>query len=92
MDFVIEMAKAANVNEVQDIQSAILNILNPIFGDSVKSMIVHYYDSSQPQELLDLAHHLLAGYMDEKVAEAKLRKVMEKFPAIRAAVGYKWAE
>jgi hypothetical protein len=66
------------ITEQRDIKEELINILTPIFGESVKKIIVDNYDSKHPNELLDMANHLLSGYMGESNAKNMLKKVMEK--------------
>jgi hypothetical protein len=69
-----------------DIKTEILSILSPIFGENVKKIIEENYDSKKPFELVELAYHMLSGYMGEKNADKLLENLLNKFPKIKVGV------
>jgi hypothetical protein len=61
-----------------DIKEEITKILTSIFGEGVKKILIEHYDSNKPEELIDLAYHMLAGYMGEKNANRILKDILKK--------------
>jgi hypothetical protein len=67
-----------------DIKEEIVNILAPIFGKSVIKLVEDNYDSNNPKELVEMADHMLSGYMGEDNAKNMLKKILEKIPHEKA--------
>ncbi len=59
------------------VKSDVVSVLTPIFGDSVKTMIEQQYDD--PKEILDVAKHMLTGYMGEQNAVKILNKIYHQY-------------
>jgi len=56
----------------------VLKILEPIFGDSVKKMIVSNYSENNPKELILLSTVMLNNYMGEENAKKLIDKLVKK--------------
>ena len=69
----------------EGIKTEVIRVLKPIFGQEVEVLLEKYYDSNNPKEILDLAFHMLTGYMDEKIAENIISGIKKKFPNINYA-------
>ena len=65
-----------------DLKSEVIQILRPIFGDEVQKLLNEYYDSNNKEELINVARHMITGYMDEKIADRILMKLIKKFPEL----------
>ncbi len=65
----------------KDLKEEIIKIMTPIFGEEVKKLISENYDSKNPNELLELAHHMLVGYMGEKNADRILENITKQSEA-----------
>jgi len=59
----------------KDIKEELIKIMAPIFGEEVKKLIESNYDSNKPGELLELAEHMLTGYMGAENADRILKKL-----------------
>ncbi|NTV23676.1 MAG: hypothetical protein HGA85_04850 [Nanoarchaeota archaeon] len=70
----------------EDIKTELLKILTPIFGKDVQKLIQDNYDSSKPDELIALAHHMLSGYMGEDNANKKLTAFLSRFPKLKLRI------
>ncbi len=68
------------------IKEEVLKVLTPIFGDNVRKIINEYYDSNKPEEIIELAHHMLSGYMGKKNADRILKKIIQNYPKIKFRV------
>ncbi|MBS3130899.1 hypothetical protein J4212_00545 [Candidatus Woesearchaeota archaeon] len=55
-------------------KSEIIEILAPIFGKSIQDTIEAFYDEGHPQELYNMAHHMLSEIMGPKNAETILSR------------------
>ncbi len=69
-----------------DIKEELINLLTPIFGEAVKRILTEHYESSNPQEIVEVAHHLLVGYMGEKNADRLIGNVLKKYPNLKIAI------
>ncbi|MCM2325093.1 MAG: hypothetical protein NDI94_01400 [Candidatus Woesearchaeota archaeon] len=69
-----------------DLKSEIISVLSPIFGESVRNMIEDNYDSKNPSELIEMAHHMITGYMGEENANRLLDKIIKKYPKLEIKV------
>ena len=58
-----------------DIKTEILSLLTPIFGNGVKKLIDDNYENNEA-ELIELARHMLTGYMGKDYAEKQLKKII----------------
>jgi hypothetical protein len=65
------------------LKSEVISVLLPIFGESVKKMIDDNYEEKNPDELIDVAHHMISGYMGEENADKMLQKIMKKYPKVK---------
>lgn len=70
----------------KDLKSEIINLLTPLFGEGVKDLIVEYYDNKNPQELVEIARHMLVAYLGEDAADSILQQILEEFPDIKIRV------
>lgn len=59
------------------VKSEVILVLSPIFGNSVKAMIEQQYDD--PKEILELAKHMLTGYMGEENAVKILSRIYHTY-------------
>jgi hypothetical protein len=66
-----------------DLKEKIIHILTPVFGEEVKKIIEDNYTSKKPEELVQLAYHMLSGYMGEQNAKKLLQKVLKDNPKIQ---------
>jgi hypothetical protein len=71
---------------MMDLKSEIISVLLPIFGESVRNIIEENYDSKNPSELIEIAHHMITGYMGEDNANRILEKITKKYPKIKIKV------
>ena len=69
----------------QEIQK-VLDKLNSTYKKLGESNPFENYDSSKPEELIVLAHHMLAGYMGEDNADKKLNQILSRFPRLKLRV------
>ena len=69
-----------------NIKSEVIKVLTPIFGEEIKKMLTEYYDSGNPNEILEVAYHMLTGYMDKKIADRVIARLLEKFPDVKMEV------
>lgn len=60
------------------IKQELTRVLSSIFGDSIKITIEEYYESNKLEELIELAEHMLTGYMGEENADRLLAKIIAK--------------
>lgn len=70
----------------KDLKDELIKIMAPIFGEEVKQLIAANYDSNKPEELLDLAHHMLTGYMGEKNADRILESLIRSYPGVKLKI------
>jgi hypothetical protein len=66
-----------------NIKEELIKILSPIFGEAVKRFLEEHYDSTHPEELIEVAHHMLSGYMGESNANKILKSVLDKYPKLK---------
>jgi hypothetical protein len=59
----------------KDIKEELIAIMAPIFGEEVKKLIESNYDVNKPEELFELAEHMLTGYMGAENANRILKKL-----------------
>src|SRR3989344_3051973 len=68
---------------MESIKEAIIRLLVPLFGEGMRSPINRLYGEDDPQEMIDLAHHMLAELWGRKNAERALQSVIARFPELR---------
>jgi len=61
------------------IKDEVINLLVPIFGAGIKDMVEKYFDADNPQELIDMAHELLAKFMGNKNTDKEINEIIKKF-------------
>jgi len=73
-----------NSKEKESVKLEVTKILEPIFGEDVKKIIVGYYDD--PADMIKLTHNMLSNYMGEKNTKKLLKNIFKKFPKLRKEV------
>ena len=61
-----------------NIREEVINVLIPIFGESIRAKIENYYDSKNPDELVNLAYHIIEEYAGEERAKKLLKNLLEQ--------------
>ena len=61
-----------------DIRIEISNLLKSKFGDEIEKILKSYYEDSAPDEVIELARHMLSSLVGEEVANELINKILEK--------------
>lgn len=57
----------------------IAEILGHKFGEATRKMILDQYSDDNPQELYELANHMLSAFMGKKNTDAVLDNLVKKY-------------
>ncbi len=66
-----------------DIKQELIWVLKPLFGEDIIKMIGEYYDSNNPQEIINVTHKLLSDFMGEENTDNILQNIIKKFPKLK---------
>ena len=60
-------------------KSDVADLLAEKFGRSTRALIMKNYTDDDPQEIYEVAEHMLEGFMGRKAAEKALEKLIIKY-------------
>ncbi len=60
-------------------KNEVAEILGHRFGDVTRRMILDKYSDDDPQEIYDVAEHMLSAFMGGKNADTVLAKLVSKY-------------
>lgn len=62
------------------IKADVVKILEPRFGVHIRETIESYYSDDHPEELIELAEHMLTSLIGKKNANGILAQLKSKYP------------
>lgn len=63
----------------KNLKTDLISIIEPLFGKQFTETINTMYEGDDPQELIELGHKLLVGYLGEAAANKLMEKLLKKY-------------
>ena len=70
------------MEKLEELKSELIGVLAPIFGQGIKNILENYYDKKEAGEMMNLADHMLTGYLGAKSAHLLIKKISAKYHLI----------